>query len=283
MTWKRLTALPWSLWQRQIAAILRLELKKSFLSKRAWWIYALALGPVLICGAHSLVMLRRGHWSHSIGEDSVIFAATFQLFYLRLGIFFGCVGIFTNLFRGEVLERTLHYYFLAPVRREVLAVAKYVAGLSAAVIFFAGSAALSFLLIPLHFGAEFQAHLFRGPGMEQLVWYMVVAVLACVGYGAVFLFMGLMFRNPMVPAALVMVWEGINPFLPSLLKKFSVIFYLKSLCPVDVPRKGILALIAVEADPTPAWLAIPGLLLLAALVLVYAGLAVRKLEITYSE
>lgn len=282
MSWKRLRELPWSLWRRQVAAILRLELKKSFLSKRAWWIYLLALGPVALTGAHSLIQLRRPH-PISLGEESVVFAGMFQLFYLRLGIFFGCVGIFTNLFRGEVLERTLHYYLLVPVRREVLAVAKYLSGLSAAVIFFGGSVAASYVLISLHGGAEFQAYLFHGPGLEQLLWYVVVTALACVGYGAVFLFMGLLFRNPMAPAALVLIWEGINPFLPALLKKFSVIFYLKSLCPVNVPLRGLMALIAVEAEPTSAWLAIPGLLLVAALVLVYASFRVRKLEISYSE
>src|SRR5207248_72268 len=37
----------------------------------------------------------------SLAKDSVIFATVFQFFYLRLAIFFGCVGIFTNLFRAE--------------------------------------------------------------------------------------------------------------------------------------------------------------------------------------
>ena len=43
-----------------------------------------------------------------------------MFFYLRAGIFFGCMGIFSNLFRGEMLEKTLHYYFLTPMRREAL-------------------------------------------------------------------------------------------------------------------------------------------------------------------
>jgi hypothetical protein len=38
----------------------------------------------------------------------------------------------------------------------------------------------------------------------------------------------------MIPAAVVWVWENLNPFLPTLLKKISVIFYLKNLCPVEV-------------------------------------------------
>jgi hypothetical protein len=60
---------------------------------------------------------------------------------------------------------------------------------------------------------------------------MLVTALACVGYGAVFLMSGILFRNPMIPAAVVMVWENLNPFLPTVLKKISVIFCLKNLCP----------------------------------------------------
>ena len=105
--------LPWSLWRRQIAAVLRLELKKSFLSRRGLWIYLLAMGPLLLTAGHSLHVMSTGRQFCSIAEDSMAFATIFQLFYLKFGIFFGCVAVFTNLFRGEVLERTLHYYFLA--------------------------------------------------------------------------------------------------------------------------------------------------------------------------
>ncbi len=55
----------------------------------------------------------------SFEEDRKIFAGVFQYFYLRLAIFFGCVGIFMNLIRGEMLDKTLHFWFLAPVRRAV--------------------------------------------------------------------------------------------------------------------------------------------------------------------
>jgi ABC-type transport system involved in multi-copper enzyme maturation permease subunit len=221
---------------------------------------------------------------HTMGEDNMIFAGMFQVYFLRLGIFFGCLGIFSNLFRAEVLERTLHYYFMSPVRREVLAVSKYLAGLIAAVVYFVGSVVLSFLFISAHWGPVFQQYLFHGPGLAQLGWYALTAALACVGYGSVFLLTGVMFRNPMIPAAVVFIWENLNPFLPSVLKKFSVIFYLKSLCPVgEIPTDGPLAFLATMTEPTPAWLAIPGLLIVSALVLAYAATKARKLEVSYSE
>jgi len=280
MNWSQIAAMPWMLWRRQVAAILRLELKKSLFSKRAWWIYVLTLGPVVVTALHSLFS-RFGE--HTLAEDTMVFAGIFQVYFLRLGIFFGCVGIFSNLFRGEVLERTMHYYFLAPVRREVLAVSKYLAGLVAAVVFFVGSVALSFICISMHWGPVFQQYLFHGPGMAQLLSYMLTAALACAGYGAVFLLIGVMFRNPMIPAVTVWVWENLNSFLPSLLKKFSVIFYLKSLSPVDVAPDGPLAILATVTDPTPAWLAIPGLLAVSAVVLAYAAVRARGLEVSYSE
>jgi ABC-2 family transporter protein len=279
MTLTQIHALPWMLWRRQVAAILRLELKKSLLSRRAWWIYILAFGPVCITGLHSLLSGKH----HTLASDYMVYGAMFQFYYLRLAIFFGCVGIFSNLFRGEVLERTLHYYLLAPVRREVLAVSKYLAGLIAAILFFAGSAVLSYLFIGLHWGPVFQQYISHGPGFSQLGWYTLTAVLACVGYGAVFLLTGVVFRNPMIPAAVVWIWEALNPFLPALLKKFSIIFYLKSLCPVDIPPGGSAEFLAVLTEPTPAWLAIPGLLIVSALVLAWAAARARKLEISYSE
>src|ERR1017187_10456176 len=133
MTWSQIATQPWMLWRRQVAAILRLELKKTLFSKRAWWIYILTLGPVAITGLHSL--LDRGS-QHTLGDGYHIYGIIFQMYFLRLGIFFGCLGIFTNLFRAEVLERTLHYYFMSPRHREVLPVTKYLAGLIGALVYF---------------------------------------------------------------------------------------------------------------------------------------------------
>ncbi len=87
---------------------------------------------------------KRGYPIIDFEEDRQVFAAVFQYFYLRLAIFFGCLGIFMNLFRGEMLDKTLHFWFLAPARREVLLAGKYLAGLIAAVVIFTAGASLCF-------------------------------------------------------------------------------------------------------------------------------------------
>lgn len=103
----------WNLWLRQIIAIMRIDLRKTFFAKRGLWIYLLAFSPEIPMFFH--------HPNNSeLGQDVQIYAGIFQFFYLRVAIFFGCVGIFSNLFRGEMMDKSLHYYLLAPVRREVL-------------------------------------------------------------------------------------------------------------------------------------------------------------------
>ncbi|HUB32288.1 MAG TPA: hypothetical protein VMA31_04640 [Bryobacteraceae bacterium] len=268
---------------RELLGVMRLELKRTFLSRRGWWIYCLAAAPVGLTLLHWLVESRRPAPNHSLGADSIAFAAMFLLYYLRAGIFFGCMGIFANLFRGEMLQKTLHYYFLTPIRREVLVAGKYLAGLAVALALWVPSVAAAFLLIGRHSAAAWSDYIWHGPGLSQLGSYMLVAALACIGYGAVFLMCGILFKNPMIAAAVVWVWEGINPFLPSVLKKISVLFYLKNLCPVEVPVPPPFNVMVTSTDPTPFWIAVPGLLALALVLLVYSAISARNAEISYGD
>jgi hypothetical protein len=128
-----------------------------------------------------------------------------------------------------------------------------------------------------HYASESGRFFFEGPGLGQLLTYALVTVLACVGYGAFFLVVGLFFRNPIIPALVLYGWEWINFLLPPLLKKISVIHYLNSLVPVPVSEGPF----AVVAEPTPAWLATASLIIVTALVLAAASYRIRHLEIRF--
>ena len=137
-----------------------------------------------------------------------------------------------NLFRGEMLDKTLHFWFLAPARREVLLAGKYLAGLIAAVLIFGVGAALCFgIMLWPQDPAELDAF-WRAQGASHLFWYAASAALGCVGYGSVFLAAGLLLRNPIVPAITILFWESVNGILPAMLQKVSVLYYVQSLCPV---------------------------------------------------
>jgi ABC-type transport system involved in multi-copper enzyme maturation permease subunit len=260
---------------RQTLAVMRQELWRALRGWSSVWLLFLAFAPTVIIVAHAL---------HDRGcdlqEETTVLGVIIQVFYMRFGLFFGCLALFTRLIRGETSERTLHYLFLAPIRREVLVVGKLLAGTLTALVFFGAGVFASFILMYAHFpaGREFLLH---GAGLSHLLSYLLVVVLACVGYGAVFLAMSLVFKNPILPAVFLLLWEGVNGALPVLLKYFSVTFYLKPLFPVELPVEGISGLFTVVAEPTPAWLATLGLIAFALCVLVFACWRIRRLEISY--
>lgn len=112
-----------------------------------------------------------------------------------------------------------------------------------------------------------------------------VAALGCLGYGSVFLALGVYLRKPIIPAAVILAWESINGILPHALQKLSVLYYVQSICPVPAPMDDdaptLIRLLAAPAAPASRPAAILGLLILTAFVLWFAGRAVRRMEITY--
>jgi ABC-type transport system involved in multi-copper enzyme maturation permease subunit len=270
---------PWALWWLQAKRLTQIELRRNLFSWRASWIYFLAFIPTLIISIHSIV---DAHDPGSIAADTQVLAGIVQLYYIRLGVFFGCLGIFSRLIRGEMIERSLHFYLLSPVRREVLLLSKFAAGSATALLLFVTATLADFALMYLPYGAAGRDYLFNGPGIEQLEAYLLIIVLACLGYGAVFLLLSMMFKNPTPGALLFLGWEAINPVMPSLLQKLSVASYLRHLMPVNVEAKGFIALLTVETEPVAGWVATLGLLLLITSVLLYSCYRIRTLEIRYT-
>ena len=352
---------------RQLFAVFRLEIRKTFLARRGLWVYGLAFAPVLLFAANSIYAPReRGRLTNlaaahpaatrealraihpgltreevvqqvgepyaqrserrrigadriadrdvyrytdgegdfrlffndgrlrginrtdpgTLAEDRLIFASIFQFYYLRLAIFFGCAGIFTNLIRGEMLDKSLHFYLLAPLPREVLLAGKFFAALVATTIIFTTSTALQIAVMLGQFDAATVAGYLHGSGWADLDAYLGVTALACLGYGSIFMLAGLLFRNPIIPAAGALIWESINLFVPAAIKKISVIYYLQSLCPVAPPADAAMppALAALMSVAEPATTA-TGIGVIATLAVVLFGIAcrlARKLEINYS-
>jgi ABC-type transport system involved in multi-copper enzyme maturation permease subunit len=269
--------LPWGQWWSQLRAVVRLELRKGF--RRPFGLLLLALAPVFIV-ALRMIVPGGVRDAADIASATQFFAGLYQAFILRIVIFLACVSIFGNLIRRETLDRSLHYYFLSPLRRELLVVAKYVTGLIVSFVLFGAATALSFVLAYLPHQSTAVSHFFfHGPGLSHLGSYLLVTFLACVGYGAVFLFFGFFFKSPALPALAVFGWEAIHFLLPPLLKEMSVIHYLQSLCPVPV-SEGPLAMLS---DAPAPWVSIVGLLALALVLVAVSAWKIRGMEIMYDE
>lgn len=266
-----------ALWRRQVRAIVSLEVFKQFFGRRALPIYFLAGVPVVVMVLRLILPIPK----EALGDTaraSLEFAWIFNTLYLRVLVFLASILVFTNLFRGEIVNQCLHYFLLLPARRGVLVFGKYLSGVvSTAAVFSASVVAAYILMLAAHGGGDAIDFLTSGPGIPQLLAYVGTTVLAFCGYGALFLLIGLLVKNPILPALAIWGWEWLNFLLPAMLKKVSIIHYLQSLTPVPIDQGPL----AVIAEPTSVWIAVPGVLALSGVLLFLSTLFVRRMEIRY--
>ena len=272
---------PWQLFASQISVLVRTEVRRNLFTRRRIGFHLLAWIPVLFLLAHN-IFDRHDIDASQIENDTLVLAGIIQVYYFRLGIFFACMGIFTWLFRGEMVQRTLHYQFLVPVRKEVLVIGKFLAGAIISIALFETAVFACFCLIYSRFGSAGRSYVFDGPGLGQLGSYLLATALACLGYGAVFLALSLLFKNPIIPGAMLLGWETIAPIFPSWAQRLSVTFYLKHLCPVNLPIEGPMAIFTIVAEPVSPFIAVIGLLCLTVAILVLSCFLIHRLEITYT-
>ena len=163
--------LSWSLWARQVRAIFLLEIEKNFLGRRSILLYLLALLPIFPLSILALFTPPSREWQ-DFTQYHMIYAVLYGGLILRTVVFFGCAWIFMNLFRGEIVDRSLHFYFLSAMRREVLVVGKYLSGLITSIILFGGMTIVTIVLLYFpHFYSESVRYFFDGPGLGQLFTY----------------------------------------------------------------------------------------------------------------
>jgi ABC-type transport system involved in multi-copper enzyme maturation permease subunit len=262
--------------RRQAVTLARHEIRRSLFSRRSLAVYVLVIMPLALMLLRALFMpgSLRADATHATTE----FAEVFHFFLLRFVVFFANAMIFVRLFRGEILEKSLHYTLLAPLRRTVLVVGKYLGGVLSASLILVITTTLTYVLVYLPHGSPGRRLMLSGAGIANLVSYLLIVVLACFAYGALFMLAGLFFKNPMVPAIVFLGWETLTPFLPTFLKVLSFVHYLVSFAPIPV-NLGAFALLA---QPVPRWIAFLALVVSSGLLVFAASRIARRLEVTYS-
>ncbi len=258
---------------RQLRAVFALESKRLFrgLEGRATLFFAAV--PILL--AILAVVTRDTPLPAGRAENA--FAVIFQNLVLQGTLYFGCLFTFGGLVRGEQIGKTFHHLLLAPLRREVLLLGKYLAALAATATLFGVSSAIAYLVLISDAGRPATLARLGSGGGGRMLAYVFVAALACAAYGAVFLAFGQWVKNPVFPAIAFWGWEHLNFLLPEGLKRLGLVHYLLSLTPVKVPE----SFLAVLGDPLPAWVAVPVPLLLTAALLALSVRKVRRMEVDY--
>jgi len=240
------------------------------------WPLLLALLPVGITSAVAWALMHfREAGPH--GEDAVLlYANLYHGLLVRLVLFFGCVAFFLNLVRGEVEERTFHYLLLTPVPRALLVAGKYVAAVGSACLLFGCSTILSFVILHLPTGL---GSAFTTAALRQLLAYVGMTVLGCIGYGGAFVLLGALLRSPGYLVAVFFGWEWFEFLLPPLLKQISVVHYLKALTPVPI-NDGPFALLA---DPTPVPVAVLQVVVYAVVTVGLAAWVAGRTDLDYGK
>lgn len=269
----------WGLWARQALAVARLELPRCVKGGRAAALYLLAAAPIGLMSLAAVAVALQSY-EPSPAETEQGFAAVYAVFVLRWCVFFACVAVFLSLFRSEVVDGTLHYWLLAPVRREALVLGKYGAGLLVTATVMTAATVVAALMAYIPFGAAVTLdRLLGGPALSHIASFALATVLACVGYGALFLLLGIWFRNPVLPTLTVLGWEYVNFLLPPALRSASIVFHLQSLLPLPLTEGPL----GVVAEPAPPAVAIGGILVFSAACLALSAWGLRRMEVVYGE
>ena len=263
---------------RQLLGVLRMEFRQNLLSRQSLIMVFLAFFPVVM-----FVLWNTTAISREVIVDATaasrLFAWVFKIF-LQTSVFMSVLMVFMSLFRSEIMQRSLHYYMLAPVRRDVLVLGKYLSALFTSITLFSVATTFLYVLVFLPLGMSgLSRHFFHGPGIGLLLTYLGITALACMGYGALFLLVGLMARNPVVVAVLLLAWESWNGILSAVLKKFSLIFYLESLYPVPLASD----MFEILAEPVSPWVSVPGTAVFTVLVIGFCSFYASRMEVSYGD
>lgn len=267
------------LWTRQVSAVIGSEMGKMLTTRSGLLAVFLALLPVLLAVVIGVADRYGEPVAGTVDGARRLFSILYSGFILGGVIFIGSAAIFSTLFRGEILGRSMHYYLLSPIRREALVAGKFAAGYIIAVLLFGLATCLSYLLMYMPFGVGALVNdIASGRLLDQMFSYLGITLLATLGYGAIFLVTGLLFRNPLLPVAAVAGWELIHFLLPPVLKSVGVIYYVKGLLPVPLDDGPLAVVVAAP----PVGVAVFALTALAVVCLGLTSWLVKRLEVDYA-
>jgi ABC-2 type transport system permease protein len=128
-----------------------------------------------------------------------------------------------SVFNDDINDSTLTYLISRPVHRVELVIYKYVGLVISAVVVVLPPLVLTYVIMAPKAGEPIQ-------NIGILTTYMGVVILAIVGYGAIFLFFGLLFKRPMLISLFYMfVWESILSGEDLLINQITLRHYLESI------------------------------------------------------
>ena len=211
-------------WTTRFGSLYRLYLSKLWSTlirdKKTWIFNALVLLPII---AGPIIALAARY----IDTDDY-----FKLYsdIMFLGYFGIIIPLFTMyiasmMFNDEISDRSITYLTSRPINRFELVIVKYLSYLSIIPIFTVIATGLNYLSFSVFGGFEY---------FDMALWFLLITFIASAVYGAFFMFVGLLFKNPLwFGLFFVFIWEFVFASFSQTLNKLTIAYYIKSLIVAD--------------------------------------------------
>ncbi|MBD3189745.1 MAG: ABC transporter permease subunit [Candidatus Heimdallarchaeota archaeon] len=215
-------------WTNRIGPLYRISLGKLWKilikDKKTWIFESMMLIPIIV---GPIVALTSG----GIYQEDYfsLFIDVMFMGYIGLIIPLFTMYVASMLFSEEISDRTITYLTIRPVHRIELIIIKYLSYLTIVPLFTAIGSGLVYLSFALFGGFEY---------ISSLLWFILGGVIATATYGALFLFIGLLFKRPLwFGLFFVFIWEFLFANFSRTLNQLTIAYYVKSLIvkgpPVD--------------------------------------------------
>ncbi|MFW9924428.1 MAG: ABC transporter permease, partial [Candidatus Thorarchaeota archaeon] len=216
-------------WKSRFGAIYRLYISKLWAhlikDKRTWIFNSFMILPIIVGPILAIV----SYLQNSTITEEVYFSNYSDVMfvgYFGLIIPFFTMYIATMLFNDENNDRTITYFTIRPINRFELVIVKYLAYLTIVPIFTGLTTGLVYFSFAI-FG-HFQY-------FTMALWYFLGAIVAAIVYGAFFMFIGLLFKNPLwFGLFFVLIWEFVFASFSQTFTKLTIAYYVKSLLVTDL-------------------------------------------------
>lgn len=182
------------------------------------------LASVLLILAGSLAAARVAAFNMRLFEGLA------SALFLQVILIFVTLVNAAALIREEIEDHTLPYLLTRPISKPEVVAFKYVGYLACVLVFLVPPLLLAYAVTVAYTGEGFSSHL------DVLGGLMLVTLLACMAYGALFLLLSILLRRPLAVGLLIgFVWESIVSSVPGDVPKLSVIHYLRSIMKAAAP------------------------------------------------
>lgn len=216
-------------WKNRIGPLYRISVGKLWKilvkDKKTWIFEFLMLIPIIV---GPVIALTSGG-TIKVEDYFSTFIDVMFVGYIGLIIPLFTMYVASMLFSEEISDRTLTYLTIRPVHRIELILIKYLSYLTIVPFFTALGSGLIYLSFALFGGFVY---------IDSLLWFILGGVVATAAYGALFLFVGLLFKRPLwFGLFFVFIWEFLFANFSSTLNQLTIAYYVKFLVvkgpPVD--------------------------------------------------